>query len=298
MEVAISTIRVAFGADSTSPKSWYDDYIMIPQTHPRRAYAQEALLQELWKRQLRTVVLPRDWPLLDEISGSRGNARVLLHRLARAGRLRPIRRGAYAVRNERGVVHVSTLELIGAITMQSHLVTAGRALQEYGLTDQGFREIVVATPAKERGWEWQGERVRYVRLPKRQLWGGRDRDGTTIASPERAILDSLAHPGWGVTLSQVVEAIGRAHQHDPRFVERLAAAAARYGNTMLARRLGYVTEETIGPDAAQSFLALRGRSNADAPLVAGLARKGARDSRWLVAENVPIEALTDYREVG
>ena len=281
------------------PVLWYSNYIMSVQMHqPRRAYPRETLLKELREQQMRAVVLPRDWPLVDTISGSRENSRVLLHRLARTGQLRPIRRGAYAVRNERGTVRVSALELVGAITGRPHLVTAGRALQEHGLTDQSFREIVVAAPSKERDWEWQGERVRYVRLPEPQLWGGRDREGTRIATPERAVLDSLAHPNWGVTLSQVVEATDRAHQRDPRFLERLASAAARYGNARLARRLGFLIEETIGTEAARPFLALRGRSNTDATLVSGLGRSGTRNSRWGVTQNVPVESLTGHREVG
>jgi predicted transcriptional regulator of viral defense system len=190
------------------------------------------------------------------------------------------------------------LELVGAITLQPHLVTAGRALEAHGLTDQSFREIIVATPVKERDWNWQGEYVRYVRLPRHQLWGGRRRGDTVIASAERAILDSLAHPNWGVTLSQVVEALDRAYQGDRRFLERLAAATARYRNAMLARRVGFLVEETIGAAAAEPFLALRGPSNADAALLTGLKRRGPRRSRWNVNENVPMESLIDHREVG
>ncbi len=263
----------------------------------------EVLLHRVREELAGTLILPRDWPLLEELAGGgRPAARALLARLKAAAELQPVRRGVYAIRNARGTIRLSTLDLVGQLSPAPYLVTGGRALQEHGLSDQSFREIVVACPAKERPWAWQGDRVRYVRLPAQRIWGGKPRrhgGGTVmLATAERAILDSLAHPGWGVTLAQVVQALDRALQADPTFADRLAQAAARYGSSTLARRLGLLVEELAGAEAARPFLALRGASHAAAALQPGSAAAGAHRARWQVTENVPLALLTDHRRGG
>lgn len=250
------------------------------------------------------LLTPEDWPLIDAVTGDRKRSEVALHRLTRSGWLRQIRRGAYAVRSERGSVRVSALELVGALTRGPHLVTTGQALAIHRLSDQAFRELVVVVPHAQRPWSWLGVRVRYVRMPADQIWGGRPRRfdaqlETVVASPERAILDSLAHPRWGITISQVVEAIDRASRRDPEFIDRLALAAARYGNTTLARRLGFLVERLRGPDAARAFRALRGAAHGSAQLLTQAPATDAElDSRWRVSENIPFELLADHQELG
>ena len=181
---------------------------------------------------------------MNAVTGDRARSRDGVHRLVKAGWLEQIRRGAYGVRSDKGIFRISALELIGALTRGPHLITAGYALANYRLSDQSFRRIVVV-PHAQRNWSWMGMRVRYVRMSPNQIWGGRDQRFendliSTIASSERAILDSLAHPGWGVTITQVTEAVDRAIRRDVAFVDRLAQATARYGNAMLARRLGFL----------------------------------------------------------
>jgi predicted transcriptional regulator of viral defense system len=261
------------------------------------------ILDTLHQAGRRVLLLPEDWALVDGVTHERSRSRVAIHRLAKSGWLRPIRRGAWAVRSESGTVRLSALGLVGALTRGPHLVTAGQALAFHRLSDQSFREIVVVVPNAQRSWSWLGTRVRYVRMPVAEIWGGREhRFGelkTVIASPERAVLDSLAHPRWGVALSQVAEAIDRATRRDDAFVERLALAAAQYDNAMLARRLGFLVERLRSPEEARAFLALRGATHASAALLPRTdADTSEQDSRWRVAENVPFELLTGHREIG
>lgn len=254
------------------------------------------LLTQLDRERRRVLVLPRDWALVDAVTGNRERSRDLLHRLSRAGWLRRVRRGAYVVRARSRRADVSVLELVGELTSGPHMVSAGRALAEAGLSDQAFRLIVVLVTAQQRSWAWLGERVRYARVSPSHLWGGRERRfgaaATVIATPERAILDSLAHPRWGVSFAQGVEALDRALSRDIGLAERLALAAGRYDNALLARRCGYLVSRLTDPDTARPFLALRGSTKAVVPLRPGRApSEGPIDSRWGIRENVSAGVL-------
>jgi predicted transcriptional regulator of viral defense system len=252
------------------------------------------LLAQLDRRHVRALRLPDDWDIVDAVTGSRPASQQLIFRLNRSGLLRKVKRGGYAVRPRSRALAMSALELVGAFERERHLVTAGAALAFHGLSDQSFRTIIVISPVQQRGWEWQGERVVYAHQPPDRIWGGRiikPADAPTwIARPERAILDSLAHPKWGVSLSQVVEAVQRSLA-DPRFPERLAQSAARYGNSAVSRRLGFIISRLSDESAAIPFRALIGTSRALTRLDPSGERDGPSHPEWRLRENVPFELL-------
>ncbi len=198
-----------------------------------------------------------------------------------------------------GGVRIDVLDLVAALTPDPYLVTGGRALQFHELTDQHFRRVHVLTPAQLRPWSWRGDEVRYVRTEK-SLRGASTRTRRSrarVASAERAIADSLANPQWGVTLSQVVEALDAMLDRDPAFPDRLAGELASLGNHSVARRLGFLVTRIASADAARGFLALRGKSKASTPLQPGAAAEGPIDPTWGVRENIELSRLLQHREV-
>lgn len=146
-------------------------------------------------------------------------------------------------------------------------------------------------------WSWQGDEVRYALIARERLWGARASDGPQVATPERAILDSLANPRWGVSVPQSAEAIDRAVP-DRTSPEALAQTAERYGSAAVARRLGYLLELLHGPDVAAPLLAMRGRSHAHVLLSPGGPDHGASDPRWRLRVNVDPDALLAHRLIG
>lgn len=245
------------------------------------------------------VLLEQDIAELDQKTGSRRRSRFAIEELSRLGWLRPIRRGMYVLTGTTGVVDISLFELIDAATTNPYLITAGRALQYHGLSDQHFRRVVTLTTHRIRGWSWRGDEVHYVKVTRSRLWGSVERtiDGRRVrlARAERAILDSLAHPEWGVTLSQVAEALDVALR-ESAFNIRLAEAAARYGNAAVVRRLGFLTEYIAGEEAAQPLYPLRGASKAITLLQPSTAISGRVNTRWRLRENVDAEMLLQKRE--
>ena len=246
------------------------------------------------------TVLIDDLPVLDELTGSRAESHELIAALERDGRLRRVRRGAYALVDPAGGVRAGLLDLIAALTPRPYLVTAGRALQFHDLSDQHFRRVHVLAPRQLRPWSWRGDEVRYARTDK-SLRGVATRTRKTaahVATPARAIADSLGHPAWGVTLAQAVEALDIMLARDPTFADRLAGEIAGRDSHALARRLGFLVSRLAGEDAARGFLPLRGDSKAATALRAGAAGSGPIDQIWRVRENADVERLLEHRRVG
>ncbi len=245
------------------------------------------------------VVLQEDLPILDEITGARATSHEVIATLERRGRLRPVRRGAYVLSDATGGVRVNLLDLIAALTPHPYLVSGGRALQFHELTDQHFHRANVLVTAQLRSWSWRGDEVRYART-ERPFRGSATRTRKTharIATPERAIADSLSHPAWGVTLSQVVEALDAMLNRDPTFSDRLAGEVAAAKNHALARRLGFLVSWLRSEDVARGFLPLRGESKAATPLLAGGPTSGTVDPIWRVRANADLRTLLQHRQV-
>lgn len=239
-------------------------------------------------------------PDLRALELSPGEARALLGQLERTGRIRRVRRGAYVFVDRTGNVRADLLDLIAALTPQPYLMTGGRALQFHDLTDQHFRRVHVLVPHQLRPWSWRGDEVRYVPTDASLRRGAtRARAASArVATPERAIADSLRHPRWGVTLAQVVEALDTLLGPEPAFADALAHEVARGGGHALARRLGLLVSHLADSDAARGFLPLRGESKAATPLLAGAPAAGPIDPTWRVRVNVDLDRLLQHREVG
>ena len=242
------------------------------------------------------VRLDEDMEALDAATGSPRRSRDALRQLRRDGRLRRVRRGIYLLVAPTGSTDVRVLPLIDAVTPRPYLITAGRALAELGLSDQHFFRVIALTSHRLNDWAWQGDEVRYAFVDPERIWGQAP-DGPSIALPERAILDCLANPRWGVSVPQAAEAVDRAVP-DRVSPERLAQAAERYGSAAAARRLGFLLELLHGPDAAEPLLSLRGRSHAHVLLSPSAPARGPTDPRWKLRVNVDPDALVAHRLVG
>jgi predicted transcriptional regulator of viral defense system len=268
-----------------------------PETHrsfPSLGPVELAVLAQADRNERAVLVLPDDADLLDEATGGRRQTDRSLRTLLRAGYLLRVRRGTFVVRTRAGTLDRGALSIVGDITRHRHLVTGGAALARAGLSDQSFRTIIVLTASPQRPWSWMGESVRYLRVRDRALWGGRiysESGSTRIARPTRALLDCIAHPKWGVSLSEVAKGIEKG-MADPDFADDLASDAAQFDNALTSRRLGFLVEKLSGRAAARPFLPLRGRSKAIVPLApSARTLDGPIDSTWRLRVNVDADLL-------
>jgi predicted transcriptional regulator of viral defense system len=244
------------------------------------------------------VLVERDIGVLNALTGSRPRSHKLIRRLADAGRLRPVRRGVYVLVDNAGTVAADIFDLIEALTPRPYLITAGRALQFHGLTDQHFRRIDVLVETQLRQWSWRGTMVKYANTTT-SLRGFSTRTRKTpalIANPERAVADSLDRPALGVTLSQVAEALDLLLHQDSASLDRLAVLTANAYGHALARRLGFLATTLAGDNAARVFLPLVGKSTGATALLAGGPADGPVDPTWMVRVNVDPALLLQHRE--
>lgn len=267
----------------------------LRKSFPGLGPIEQAVLAQADRHERAVLVLPDDADLLNEVTGGHRQTERSLRALLQAGYLLRVRRGAFVVRTRAGTLNRGALALIGDITRRPHLVTGGAALARVGLTDQSFRTIVVlVATSPPRTWSWLGQSIRYHRVRETALWGGRthsDSGSTRIARPTRALLDCLTHPNWGVTMSEVAIGIQKG-MANPEFVDSLATDAARFGNALTSRRLGFLVERLSGRLAARPFLPLRGRSKAIVPLVTSARTlDGPIDSTWRLRINVDVDLI-------
>jgi predicted transcriptional regulator of viral defense system len=274
----------------------------MPQTRRQLADREQALTQLTRGAHIANrpgiVLLDPDLGALEALTGTRRGAISLIERLQEDGRLRRVRRGVYLLVEQDGTIRVSLLDLIAATAPRPYLVTAGRALEFHDLTDQHFRLAVVATATQVRGFTWRGDEVRFVRtssdLGRRAVIRTRQ-TRARIATPERALIDGLAHPGWGVSLSQLAEALWLAGRRDGDFPDRLAVVAAGDASAATSRRFGFLVAHLFGPTSAKAFLPLRGEGKAAPLLHPAGPSTGRIDKVWRVRVNVDLDQLFSFR---
>ncbi|HWF17133.1 MAG TPA: hypothetical protein VG244_13190 [Acidimicrobiales bacterium] len=210
-------------------------------------------------------------------------------RLVRAGRVQSVRRDLVILPDATGRMTVGLPELIKVVVPSHHLITGGRALEEHRLTNQHFFSIVVLVPNPVSGFIYRGQKAVFLTTPEERIWGWQE-DGPHFAVPERAIVDAVSHPRYGVSLPMATEALTSASLRDPDFLERLASAARRYGSTATARRLGLLVTRLFGRDAAEPFHELIGESRTPVPLRPGGQSKGEFDHEWRVILNASVSS--------
>jgi predicted transcriptional regulator of viral defense system len=245
-------------------------------------------------------IVTRDAPRADRVSGSREKTLQAIDRLAKDGRAVRARRDLLALADSAGLVTPTLEELVDAISPRPYLITGGRALEHHGLTDQHFFELVALAGNPASGFAWRGERVRYLKTSPDRVWGGRParalgahRTRPIIAAAERAVMDAIDHPRFGVSMSQAVGALRRALQVDAAFVNRLARAVDRGGSTATARRVGFLVEQLAGEAAAAAIRPWIGERRSPVPLRAGGSEDGPIDPVWLVQVNVDLDLVME-----
>lgn len=244
------------------------------------------------------IALPSDdLQAVDEVTGSRQRSRKALGRLVAGGKVIKVRRDLAVLPSSTGLLGVDLLDLIAAVSAEPSLVTAGRALELRGLSDQHFFQVVVLSTRRVAPISWRGETSKFFPVPKERIWGaapigGRSKLPVPIAGPGRAILDSLSHSRYGVSLSQAARAL-RTALAEEEFIRRFWRATKRYETASVARRAGFLVERLVGRGAAEPFQALIGNSPTPVLLRAGGSSDGPFDRRWRLRLNADLDLVLE-----
>lgn len=226
---------------------------------------------------------------LPGLGASPAQCRAIIAVLERERQLKRVRRGAYVLDSAGDAPPPSTLDLIGALTPRAHLITGAAALRHHQLTEEHPGRVDVLVCQRMPGWSWKGQSVVYTW--SRWPIAASDRPTASVASAARAIVDGVAHPAWGVSLTAVTRALQLMLLRGPGLGRALAAVCRTHVTHAAVRRIGYLLTAIAGPAAAMPLLELRGTSNPYALLQSGGRRDGPIDRTWKVRCNVELVGL-------
>lgn len=250
---------------------------------------------------------------LDEVAdaaGGRDAAAQALNRLVRAQRVIRVRRDLVVLPDAAGLLGTNFIKLLDVVAPRPYLITAGAALQHAGLTDQHYFTFCVLVSQETSELRFRGSTARFFVVDRSNLWGWqrvaneptsrRQPASAGFASPERAIVDGINRPHYGMSLTQVSDALLKAVDGDRGFLRRLHAAVTLYSAGSLAhssraaaRRTGYIVEQLFGAKAARPYRSMLGENRAPALLRPGASRRGSVDREWRLIVNARIEPELD-----
>jgi len=228
--------------------------------------------------------------------GDRAAAEQALKRLLKAQRAVRVRRDLVVLPDATGLLNVDMVDLIDAVAPPPYLITGGRALEHFGLTDQHFFGLAVLVPSEGSKLRYRGQTATFFKTDPRNIWGWELESRPHFALPERALVDALNHPRYGVSLTQALDALIGAVSRDSGFLDRLLSVVRRYSagsrghsSRSSARRVGLVVERLFGSDAAAPYLDLVGTNRSPVLLRPGGSVSGPVDASWRVVINAVLE---------
>lgn len=262
---------------------------------------EDTVLRELHRAALearrRGIAIPStDLDAVARRTGDRAAAEQAVTRLIRSQRVLRVRRDLLVLPDATGLHNLAIGDLIDAVAPAPYLITGGAALEHFDLTDQHFFGMTVLVPSEVTTLRFQGQTANFFKIDPTNIWGSEPDSRPRYALPERAVIDVLNHPRYGVTLTQTLDALLLAASRDSEFLDRLHANVRRYSagprrhsSRASARRVGLIVERLFGADAAAPYRELIGTNRAPVQLRPGGSSSGPIDNNWRVIVNALLE---------
>ena len=181
--------------------------------------------------------------------------------------------------------------VVAARTFEPGYIGGWSAAEHHGLTEQLFRDVVVATayPARERHPVIQDTPYRVKVVAEEKLFGTtfvwRGRVRIAVSDPTRTVVDVLDDPSLGGGIRHVAEIVETYFAEPFRDDRRLLEYAERLGNRTVYKRLGYLVD-VLGLDAPELIAACRDRLSSGFSLLdPSLPAQGRYTRRWRLRLN-------------
>lgn len=254
------------------------------------------ILQLEWNKQP-VVTIEQAQTILDV---SYDHARQLLHRLARAKWLAPIRAGRYElIPAERGTYAFSDPNplFVGSHLVAPYYFSYGTAAYFHALSTQASATVYLATTQrKTRSVTVREKEYRIINQPKHQFFGQADVEAfgspVTMADAEKAVLDSLDRPQYAGGIPEVAAMLKNGQGRLDW--AKLADYAVRFRSQALIQRLGYLVDTLdipMSPGARDRLLAHLGKATAYLGRPTQWGHGGEYAPTWQVVDNVPRREL-------
>lgn len=225
-----------------------------------------------------------------------GDARQVLHRLARKRWVLPLKRGLYAlVPLDVGVSGADVFTLHSFVTasllVEPYYIGFWSALNYHGLTEQIPLTTFIATTRARHPVTVLSQECRFVRLSPRKFFGWQeveiDNHAVRVSDPEKTIADCLDRPEHCGGIEPVARAL--YFDHDEVDVAKVVSCAERMGNRSILKRLGFILERTELLDRYAHLLPEAAPSAGFTKLDPLSHRKGRHDTRWGLLVNYDLD---------
>ena len=227
-------------------------------------------------------------------------ARLVLHRLASDGWLKPIVPGKYElIPAERGEYAFPDTNpfFIGSHIVSPYYFSFATSAYHYGLTTQAPLTVYIATNGGKTKRRLVREKIyQTVNLPEKKFFGFDEVDAygqnVIMASVEKTILDSLDKPKYAGDIPEVATMLWRGRNRIDW--EKMNGQAERFGTKSLNQRLGYLISLLnleIPKSILNELLAQIGSNTCYLGQLSRWDRGGDYDPVWKVVENIPRRIL-------
>ncbi|MBI4668684.1 MAG: hypothetical protein HY747_05795 [Elusimicrobia bacterium] len=187
--------------------------------------------------------------------------------------------------------HVAARELSNS---PAYYIAFYSAMKHWGMTTQPLIKIFVATPKRQFAPQKMKDKIVFVFVDKKYVWGVTEEWATKmekvrISDLEKTILDALAHPEYCGSVTEAAKGIWLV-KDKINFV-RLLKYVKKYDKNVVAKRLGYILE-MLGI-ATEDVLAelkksVRDRYDLFDPAAGG---RGVAKNRWRLLDNLGREQI-------
>lgn len=239
--------------------------------------------------------------IADRGNVSAGFARKIAHDLVGKGWLQRVSRGAYLLNPARhGPDAIADTDPFraGRRIASPYYFGYATAAELLGLLPQASRTYYVVTPSRGRSHVAHAAQFRRVHVAPNRFFGTltlqRRGEPLVVSDRERTVLDCLDRPELCGGLGGVVRILESAGPHLDW--QRLRRYLAKLGSRSLARRLGYLTDQLRPAVRPPGDWVRRASPRPEDPYVplgraSEYGRRGPRNARWRVIENVPRAVL-------
>jgi len=163
------------------------------------------------------------------------------------------------------------------------------AMRYWGMTTQPTVKVFVLTPKRQSPPKTLSDRVSFVYVKKKHMWGIREvwvtgTEKVNMSDIEKTIIDTLMHPEYSGGITEIAKGIWLVK--DRIDLDKVLNYVKRLNKNVVAKRLGYILEMLELADAGTIKTLRRYIKNRYDLFDPTLERRSIGKNRWRLIDNV------------
>lgn len=177
-----------------------------------------------------------------------------------------------------------TYDIVSQLVTPSY-ISFWTALHRYGFTEQVPYSTYVVTTKLKRAIKLKDTNILFVKFKPKRFFGYTPSGKTTIATKEKAIIDSLYLPKYAGGIEEIFKCIYNSWQELDK--DKLIDYALKMKSKILIQRLGYLIEcGHLGINRDLLKKLIKNKSNTYSKLDPTIKEKGEYNKKWNLIVNI------------